>query len=103
MIGAEPAGYGLPIYGQGRIGADELHLIVDGAGLTSRRLGRMAVRKAWDREAPFLAQTPYWHRRRQRRNRRVDLTDKDVDDASHVAPLLVQLAGAQLIHGRRRL
>jgi hypothetical protein len=32
-----------------------------------------------------------------------DLTDKDVDDASHVEPLLEQLVEAPLIYGRWRL
>ena len=34
-------GPGLPIYDQGRIGADEPHLIVDSTGLKSRRRGRL--------------------------------------------------------------
>ncbi len=34
---------GLPVHAHGRIGADEPHLIVDRAGLKSRRRGRMAV------------------------------------------------------------
>jgi hypothetical protein len=85
---------GLPVDGHGRIGTDELHLIVDSTGLKLRGAGEWlfekhgtAKRRSWrklhigiDADSGEIVA--------------FDLTDKDVDDALHVAPLLDQLAGA---------
>jgi hypothetical protein len=87
-------GSGLPVHGHGRIGTDELHLIVDSTGLKLRGAGEWlfekhgtAKRRSWrklhigiDADSGEIVA--------------FDLTDKDVDDALHVAPLLDQLAGA---------
>ena len=85
---------GLPVHGHGRIGAGELHLIVDSTGLKLRGAGEWlfekhgtAKRRSW----------PKLHIGIDADNGEIvafDLTDKDVDDALHVAPLLDQLAGA---------
>jgi hypothetical protein len=87
-------GSGLPVHGRGRIGTGELHLIVDSTGLKLRGAGEWlfekhgtAKRRSWrklhigiDADSGEIVA--------------FDLTDKDVDDALHVAPLLDQLAGA---------
>jgi hypothetical protein len=87
-------GSGLPVHGHGRIGTDELHLIVDSTGLKLRGAGEWlfekhgtAKRRSWrklhigiDADSGEIVA--------------FDLTDKEVDDALHVAPLLDQLAGA---------
>ena len=85
---------GLPVQPYGRTGLGELHLIVDSTGLKLRGAGEWlfekhgtAKRRSWrklhigiDADSGEIVA--------------LDLTDKDVDDASHVAPLLDQLAGA---------
>ena len=85
---------GLPVHSRGRIGTGELHLIVDSTGLKLRGAGEWlfekhgtAKRRSWrklhigiDADSGEIVA--------------FDLTDKDVDDALHVAPLLDQLAGA---------
>ncbi len=78
---------GLPVPERGRIGTGDLHLIVDSTGLKLRGAGEGLFEK---------------HGTAKRRARRklhigldansgeivaFDLTDKDVDDASHVEPL----------------
>jgi hypothetical protein len=77
-----------------RIETGDLHLIVDSTGLKLRGAGEWlfekhgtAKRRAWrklhigiDADSGEIAA--------------FDLTDKDVDDASHVEPLLAQLADA---------
>ena len=83
---------GLLVQSHGRIGSGELHLIVDSTGLKLRGAGEWlfekhgtAKRRAWRKlhigidadSGEILA---------------FDLTDKDVDDASHVEPLLAQLS-----------
>ena len=85
---------GLPICKSARIGAIELHLIVDSTGLKLRGAGEWlfekhgtAKRRAWRKlhigidvaSGEIVA---------------FDLTDKDVDDASHVPALLDQLTQA---------
>jgi Transposase DDE domain len=85
---------GLPICKSARIGTGELHLIVDSTGLKLRGAGEWLFEK---------------HGTTKRRSRRklhigidgdsgeivaFDLTNKDVDDASHVEALLDQLAEA---------
>ena len=85
---------GLPICTSPRIGTGELHLIVDSTGLKLRGAGEWLFEK---------------HGTTKRRSWRklhigidgdsgeivaFDLTNKDVDDASHVEPLLDQLADA---------
>jgi hypothetical protein len=85
---------GLPICKSARIGASELHLIVDSTGLKLRGAGEWlfekhgtAKRRAWRKlhigidvaSGEIVA---------------FDLTDKDVDDASHVPALLDQLTQA---------
>jgi hypothetical protein len=85
---------GLPVHDHGRNGAGELHLIVDSTGLKLRGAGEWlfekhgtAKRRSWrklhigvDADSGEIVA--------------FDLTDKDVDDALHVAPLVDQLAGA---------
>ena len=85
---------GLPVHAHGRNGTDELHLIVDSTGLKLRGAGEWlfekhgtAKRRSWrklhigiDADSGEIVA--------------FDLTDKEVDDALHVAPLLDQLAGA---------
>ena len=86
--------YGLPVQTKARAASDELHLIVDSASLKLRGAGEWlfekhgtAKRRAWRKlhigidadNGEMLA---------------FDLTDKHVDDASHVEPLLAQLSGA---------
>jgi hypothetical protein len=85
---------GLPISQSARIGANELHLIVDSTGLKLRGGGEWLFekhgtvkRRAWRKlhigidvsSGEIVA---------------FDLTDKDVDDASHVPALLDQLTQA---------
>ncbi len=85
---------GLPICKSARIGANELHLIVDSTGLKLRGAGEWLFekhgtvkRRAWRKlhigidvaSGEIVA---------------FDLTDKDVDDASHVPALLDQLTQA---------
>jgi hypothetical protein len=85
---------GLPVQPRQRAGAGELHLIVDSTGLKLRGAGEWlfekhgtAKRRAWRKlhvgidagSGEIVA---------------FDLTDKDVDDASHVETLLEQLTGA---------
>ena len=87
-------GSGLPVHAHGRNGTDEPHLIVDSTGLKLRGAGEWlfekhgtAKRRSWrklhigiDADSGEIVA--------------FDLTDKEVDDALHVAPLLDQLAGA---------
>jgi len=87
-------GSGLPVHSRGRNGTGELHLIVDSTGLKLRGAGEWlfekhgtAKRRSWrklhigiDADSGEIVA--------------FDLTDKEVDDALHVAPLLDQLAGA---------
>jgi len=85
---------GLPVRSHGRIGTGELHLIVDSTGLKLRGAGEWlfekhgtAKRRSWRKlhigiDADTSEIVAF------------DLTDKDVDDASHVAPLLDQLTEA---------
>jgi IS5 family transposase len=87
-------GSGLPVHDRRRFGADELQLIVDGTGLKLHGAGEWlfkkqetAKRHSWrklhigiDADSGEIAA--------------FDLTDKEVDDALHVAPLLDRLAGA---------
>jgi hypothetical protein len=82
---------GLPVQSRARSGKGELHLIVDSTGLKLRGAGEWlfekhgtAKRRAWrkfhigiDADSGEIVA--------------FDLTDKDVDDASHVEPLLEQL------------
>jgi hypothetical protein len=82
---------GLPVQSRARSGTGELHLIVDSTGLKLRGAGEWlfekhgtAKRRAWrkfhigiDADSGEIVA--------------FDLTDKDVDDASHVEPLLEQL------------
>ena len=85
---------GLPVQTHQRAGTGELHLIVDSTGLKLRGAGEWlfekhgtAKRRAWRKlhigidagSGEIVA---------------FDLTDKDVDDASHVETLLEQLSGA---------
>ena len=85
---------GLPVPERARIGTGDLHLIVDSTGLKLRGTGEWlfekhgtAKRRAWRKlhigidagSGEIVA---------------FDLTDKDVDDASHVQPLLEQLVEA---------
>jgi hypothetical protein len=82
---------GLPVCNLARIGTGELHLIVDSTGLKLRGAGEWLFekhgttkRRAWRKlhigidagNGEIVA---------------IDLTDKDVDDASHVPTLLDQL------------
>ena len=85
---------GLPLQTKARVASGALHLIVDSTGLKLRGAGEWlfekhgnAKRRAWRKlhigidadSGDILA---------------FDLTDKDVDDASHVEPLLAQLSVA---------
>ena len=54
----------------------------------------MVVRKTWNCETPRLAQIAYCLDANSGDIVAFDLTDKDVDDASHVEPLLEQLVEA---------
>jgi hypothetical protein len=85
---------GLAVHSRRRIGTGELHLIVDSTGLKLRGAGEWlfekhgtAKRRSWrklhigiDADSGEIVA--------------FELTDKDVDDALHVAPLLDQLAEA---------
>jgi hypothetical protein len=85
---------GLPIRNRARTGTGDLHLIVDSTGLKLRGAGEWlfekhgtAKRRSWrklhigvDADSGEIVA--------------FDLTDKDVDDASHVEPLLEQLNDA---------
>ncbi len=74
-------GSGLPIYDQGRIGADELHLIVEGTGLKLRGAGE------WPFEKHGTAKRRSWRKLHIGIDAdsgeivAFDLTDKEVDDA----------------------
>jgi len=87
-------GSGLPVHTRGRNGTDELHLIVDSTGLKLRGAGE------WLFEKHGTAKRRSWRKLHigiDADNGEIvafDLTDKEVDDALHVAPLLDQLAGA---------
>ena len=84
----------MPVQTHRRTETGDLHLIVDSAGLKLRGAGEWlfdkhgaAKRRAWrklhigiDADSGEIVA--------------FDLTDKDFDDASYVAPLLNQLAGA---------
>jgi IS5 family transposase len=85
---------GLPVHKRARVGASDLHLIVDSTGLKLRGAGEWlfekhgaAKRRAWRKlhigidagSGEIVA---------------FDLTDKEVDDASHVEALLEQLDAA---------
>jgi Transposase DDE domain len=52
---------GLPVQSHRRTETGDLHLIIDSTGLKFARRGRMAVRKARNREAALLAQIAHWH------------------------------------------
>jgi IS5 family transposase len=85
---------GLSVQRPRRMGTGDLHLIVDSTGLKLRGAGEWlfekhgtAKRRSWrklhigiDADSGEIVA--------------FDLTDKDVDDASHVSPLLDQLADA---------
>lgn len=85
---------GLPVCNPARIGTGELHLIVDSTGLKLRGAGEWLVekhgaikRRAWRK----------LHIGIDAGNGEIvafDLTDKDVDDASHIRALLDQLTQA---------
>jgi len=85
---------GLPVRSHGRIGTGELHLIVDSTGLKLRGAGE------WLFEKHGTAKRRSWRKLHIGIDADTgeivafDLTDKDVDDASHVAPLLDQLTEA---------
>ncbi len=85
---------GLPGCEPPRVGTDELHLIVDSTGLKLRGAGE------WLFEKHGTAKRRSWRKLHIGIDAdggeivAFDLTDKDVDDALHVAPLLDQLAGA---------
>jgi hypothetical protein len=85
---------GLPVHDHGRNGTGELHLIVDSTGLKLRGAGE------WLFEKHGTAKRRSWRKLHigiDADNGEIvafDLTDKEVDDALHVAPLLDQLAGA---------
>jgi Transposase DDE domain len=85
---------GLPVHKRARIETGELHLIVDSTGLKLRRAGE------WLFEKHGTAKRRSWRKLHIGIDAgsgeivAFDLTDKDVDDASHVEPLLDQLADA---------
>ena len=85
---------GLPVRSHGRLGTGELHLIVDSTGLKLRGAGE------WLFEKHGTAKRRSWRKLHIGIDADTgeivafDLTDKDVDDASHVAPLLDQLTEA---------
>jgi hypothetical protein len=85
---------GLPICKSARIGASELHLIVDSTGLKLRGAGE------WLLEKHGTAKCRAWRKLHigidvaSGEIVAFDLTDKDVDDASHVPTLLDQLMQA---------
>ena len=95
---------GPPVHAHGRSGTGELHLIVDSTGLKLRGAGEWLFEKHRDREAPFLAQTPYWDRRRQRRNRCVG-SDRQGRRRRFACRAPIGSIGRRtsFIHGRRRL
>ncbi len=82
---------GLPVCNLARIGTGELHLIVDSTGLKLRGAGE------WLFEKHGTAKRRAWRKLHigiDAGNGEIvafDLTDKDVDDASHVPALLDQL------------
>jgi len=85
---------GLPVQPYGRTGLGELHLIVDSTGLKLRGAGE------WLFEKHGTAKRRAWRKLHigiDAGNGEIvafDLTDKDVDDASHVDSLLRQLKAA---------
>ena len=84
----------LVIHDHGGIGNGDLHLIVDSTGLKLRGAGE------WLFEKHGTAKRRSWRKLHVGIDADTgeivafDLTDKDVDDASHVAPLLDQLSEA---------
>jgi len=87
---------GLPVRSHGRIGTGELHLIVDSTGLKLRGAGE------WLFEKHGTAKRHSWRKLHIGIDADTgeivafNLTDKDVDDASHVAPLLDQSTEAPM-------
>jgi len=87
---------GLPVCTLARIGTGELHLIVDSTGLKLRGAGE------WSFDKHGTTKRRAWRKLHigiDAGNGEIvafDLTDKDVDDASHVP-------GSCFLHGRRRL
>jgi hypothetical protein len=85
---------GLPVCKAPRVGADEIHLIVDSTGLKLRGAGE------WLFEKHGTTKRRAWRKLHigiDAGNGEIvafDLTNKDVDDASHVPPLLDQLTQA---------
>ena len=85
---------GLPVRRQPRTGEGELHLIVDSTGLKLRGAGE------WLFEKHETSKRRSWRKLHigiDADNGQIvafDLTDRDVDDASHVEPLLEQLDDA---------
>ena len=84
----------LPVHNHARTGTGELHLIVDSTGLKLRGAGE------WLFEKHGTAKRRSWRKLHIGIDSDTgeivafDLTDKDVDDASRVAPLLDQLSEA---------
>jgi hypothetical protein len=85
---------GLPVHNRARTGMGDLHLIVDSTGLKLRGAGE------WLFEKHGTAKRRSWRKLHIGLDAdsgeivAFDLTDKDVDDASQVEPLLEQLADA---------
>ena len=82
---------GLPVQRHQRAKTGELHLIVDSTGLKLRGAGE------WLFEKHGTSKRRAWRKLHigiDADSGAFDLTDKDVDDASHVETLLEQLAGA---------
>jgi len=84
---------GLPVQNLPRSGTGKLHLIVDSTGLKLRGAGEWLFEKRGTRSAD-PAQTSCPHRRHNGQIVAFNLTDKEIDDASHVEPLLEQLDDA---------
>jgi hypothetical protein len=91
---------GLPVCNPPQIGTGELHLLVDSTGLKLRGAGE------WLFEKHGRTKRRAWHKLHigiDAGNGEIvafDLTDKDVDDASHVPTLLDQLTQAPACKGR---
>jgi Transposase DDE domain len=85
---------GLAVQSRPRSGIGELHLIVESTGLKIRGAGEGLFEKHGTSKRRSWRKLPIGIDADSDQIVAFDLTDKDVDDASHVAPLLEQLCDA---------
>ena len=85
---------GLPVQSWPRSGTEELHLIVDSTGLKLRGAGEWLFEKHGTSKRRSWRKLHIGIDANSDQIVAFDLTDKEVDDASHVEPLLEQLDDA---------